>query len=84
MIPTNAVARHVRVLAKPPRKVGKSCDPVTARRLQDDEIARMDSEGVPRWKIAAVTNLSERQVYRRLRRLRETREFVREMLAEMI
>ncbi len=71
MIPANALAIHTRTMATPKRKVGIGATTRLAIQAeQDTEIVRLDRQGEPRWRIAIRMGITERQVYRRLRRIR--------------
>lgn len=71
-------------LTSPPRRIGKGGRTRAERMTVSDQmIEDMDRECRPRWEIAAAARLSESQVYRRLKRLRERRKLARAVQAVM-
>lgn len=68
----------------PPRRIGKGGETYAERRLvQDEVIEKLDAECRPRWEIAAAVGLKQRQVYYRLKRLRQRRMLYRAAKAIM-
>lgn len=68
----------------PPRRIGKGGKSYAERRrVSDEKIEALDAACEPRWVIAAAAGLSERQVYRRLKRLRDRRKLMRAVQAVM-
>lgn len=87
-IPTEAVTDGQLVVparvTSPPRRIGKGGKTYTEKRqISDEKIAELDAACEPRWVIAAAAGLSERQVYRRLKKLRDRRKLARAVQAVM-
>lgn len=74
MIPPSASVTPASFLSRIKRRVGKPLPTQSdADRIKDAVIEELDLAGAERWIISAVTGLSERQVYRRLDRIRSER-----------
>lgn len=81
---TEGRAQGVVRIAKPPRRVGKGGKTYAEKRQVSDQVIEdMDAAGDPQWKIAAVVNLTDRQVRNRLKAIRARRVEAREILDMM-
>lgn len=78
LVVTEGRAEGLARIAKPPRRAGKGGTTYAERRrVQDEQIEKLDAECRPRWEIAAAVGLKQRQIYYRLKRLRERRMLYR-------
>lgn len=80
---TEGRAQGVRRVTSPPRRIGRGGAAAERRMVSDQLIEDLDAACEPRWKIAAAVGLKERQVYNRLRQIREKRELARAVQSVM-